>query len=159
MDVSRKAPCRVYVLDDDNAVCDSVTGFLEDSGFDAHGFRRAETFLESYDGTPGYLLLDIHLDTSDGLAFAQRAVVGRLPLSLVIMTGSIDPEKRWLAHHVGSTAVLQKPFSAEALLAALADAPRPAAVVGSAQMADSTIPDTACPAISLNVTAPSQFAY
>jgi FixJ family two-component response regulator len=122
MDKQSSPECRVFILDDDDAVRESVSQFLELNGFAVEGFSAPDAFLDAYDGGPGHLLLDVHLGRGDGLQFARRALLGKLPLSVVIMTGSADPEKRQLARQLGTAGLLLKPFSAESLLAALAEA-------------------------------------
>lgn len=108
---------RVFVLDDDEAVRDSVSQFLRLNDFDVRSFGSAEDFERAYDGAPGCLLLDIHLTVGHGLVLARDKIVGKLPLALIFMTGSIDPEEIEAASAIDSASVLRKPFASELLIA------------------------------------------
>lgn len=51
----------VYIVDDDEAVRDSIRLLLESSGFVAREFASADLFLRTDTGDMGCLLLDLHM--------------------------------------------------------------------------------------------------
>ncbi len=107
----------VAVVDDDQAVRDSLRFLLETAGFIVDTFDSACDFLAaSMDGEPAYLLIDQHMPTLTGLdlllRLRERGVVG--PVAL--MTGSPSAELSRRAQELGVTIVMEKPLAEEILL-------------------------------------------
>ena len=87
-----KAPT-VYVVDDDEAVRDSIKELVESVDLKAETFSSAQSFLESYiTDQPGCLVLDVRMAKMSGLALQARLreVGATLPIILVSGHGDIN---------------------------------------------------------------------
>ena len=122
----------VVVIDDDEAVLDSLRVLLESEGFDVETFERASIFLQGFDGKlPGCLVTDVRMPEMDGLELLQ-ALSARGPLPpVIVVTGHGDVPMAVQAMKLGARDLLEKPFAPAALIAsirnALTAAARPAA--------------------------------
>ena len=71
----------VYVVDDDEAVRDSVQWLLEGRGYRVRCFDSAESFLSRYDAREvACLLVDIRMGGMTGLELQSRLIEIRSPL-------------------------------------------------------------------------------
>jgi FixJ family two-component response regulator len=108
----------VRIVDDDEAVRDSLEALLVVSGFEVETFDSAESYLAEAGGG-GCLLLDVHMPGIGGLGLMQElAGRGRL-VPVVILTASRDPWIRDQALALGARGVLTKPVPQGELIAAL----------------------------------------
>ncbi len=58
----------VFIVDDDEALCDSLSEFLGSEGLRVQCFNSAEAFLSAYDERqPGCLVLDVRMRGMSGL--------------------------------------------------------------------------------------------
>ena len=81
----------VYIVDDDEAVRDSLRWLLEGSGFNVRTFHSAESFLNAY--TPGHfavLILDVRMGGMSGIELHDELLRQRYDLPLIFMTGHGD---------------------------------------------------------------------
>jgi two-component system response regulator FixJ len=111
----------VAVVDDDEAVRDSLRFLLETAGFGVDTFESACQFLsERGKDTPDCLLLDQHMPRVTGLDLLRqlRDRGHRLPVAL--MTGSPSEDLARRARELGVAEILEKPLAEEALLRFLA---------------------------------------
>jgi len=113
----------VVVIDDDEAVLDSLRVLLELEGFNVETFERASTFLQRFEGRlPGCLLTDVRMPEMDGLELIQ-ALSRRGPLPpVIVMTGHGDVPVAVQAMKLGARDFIEKPFDPHALLASVQDA-------------------------------------
>jgi two-component system response regulator FixJ len=114
---------RVVVIDDDEAVLDSLRVLLEAQGFEVDTFDRARAFLEQPKGAPpGCLVTDVRMPDMDGLELLQ-ALSARGPLPAVILiTGHGEVALAVQAMKLGARDFIEKPFEPHALLASIHDA-------------------------------------
>lgn len=123
---------RVVVIDDDEAVLDSLRVLLESEGFEVETFERASAFLQRFEGRPpGCLVTDVRMPDMDGLELLQAlSVRGPLP-PVIVITGHGEVPMAVQAMKLGARDFLEKPFAPADLIAsirnALAAAARPAA--------------------------------
>lgn len=111
---------RVYIIDDDAAVRDSLCRFLRISGFDANDFASADLFLASLSTIePGCVVLDIHMPGLSGLDAQQLLKDRGSPLPVIILTGSADIAMAVRAMKNGAVEFIEKPYEGSSLLAAL----------------------------------------
>ncbi|MDR2853114.1 MAG: response regulator transcription factor [Burkholderiaceae bacterium] len=108
----------VYVVDDDEAVRDSLQWLLEGKDYQVRCFESAESFLYRYDPYEvACLIVDLRMAGMSGLELQERLIEARSPLPLVVVTGhgdipvAVDSMKR------GAMDFIQKPFNEEVLLA------------------------------------------
>lgn len=112
----------VHVIDDDEAVRESLEALLMASGFEAEIYSAAEDFLARAPSHDGCLLLDINMPGMSGLDLLQHlADLGRQNLA-VVLTANPDERLRQRARELGVAAFLTKPVTESDLLSAIADA-------------------------------------
>ncbi len=113
----------VYVVDDDDAVRDSLRILLESHGLAVEDFGTAPDFAQHYRHRPlECLLLDHNLPGINGLDFLASPAAASFRLPVILMTGAFDRSIRERAKAAGVAAFLQKPIASEALLAAIKEA-------------------------------------
>jgi two-component system, LuxR family, response regulator FixJ len=112
----------VAVVDDDEAVRDSLKALLESYAYDVRDFTSPEEFLRA--GHPAAdgvvcLILDLHMPGMGGVAFLEllRRRGSRLPV--IVITGRTDSLLRKRVESAGVVAMLEKPVDDEILLATL----------------------------------------
>jgi FixJ family two-component response regulator len=109
----------VYIVDDDEAVRDSLVTLLEARGYRTKAFANAEAFLESgaAPSLPGCLLLDVNLPGVGGLSLLQQIghVSPHLPVLMITGMGQVATAVQ--AMKAGALDFLEKPLDADALFA------------------------------------------
>jgi len=126
-------PAKIYIVDDDDAVRDSLDAFLTASGYDVHGFASPREFL-AVAGTIefGCVLVDLQMPGMDGLELKKRLNQLNIDLPVVVVTGHGDIATAVAAMRAGAKDFIEKPFTDEAILAGirigLADRPKPSVV-------------------------------
>ncbi len=107
-------------MDDDSAVRDALSALLRVAGFNVDLFASAEAFLSS---APllglGCLVLDVRMPGMSGLELQEQLASSGAPLPIVFITAHADASLRARALAAGAVDFLQKPFSDDALLAAI----------------------------------------
>lgn len=114
----KRAFATIYVVDDDDAVRDSLCALLEAHGFVVQDFSSSEAFLAGYDGrSHGCLVLDLHLPRFGGLVVLEslRKQIGS-SLPVVLITGHGGRTTRVAALEAGADRYLEKPFDPGELL-------------------------------------------
>ena len=101
----------VYVVDDDEAVRDSLQWLLEGQDYRVRCFDSAESFLSRYDPREvACLLVDIRMGGMTGLELQSRLVEARSPLPIVFITGHGDVPMAVGTMKKGAMDFIQKPF-------------------------------------------------
>jgi two-component system response regulator FixJ len=110
-------PARVVVVDDDEAVLDSLRVLLESEGFEVETFQRASIFLQRFKGElPGCLIADVRMPDMDGLDLLQ-ALAARGPLPpVIVITGHGEIPMAVRAMKLGARDFLEKPFDTADLI-------------------------------------------
>ena len=112
----------VHVIDDDEAVRESLAALLFASGFETETYDSAEDFLARAPDHRGCLLLDVNMPGMNGLDLLQHlADLGRRTAA-VVLTANPDGWLRQRARQLGAAAFLTKPATETDLLHAIADA-------------------------------------
>jgi FixJ family two-component response regulator len=107
----------VYVVDDDEAVRDSLQWLLEGKGYRVRCFDSAESFLSRYDAREvACLIADIRMGGMTGLELQNRLIEGRSPLPIVFITGHGDVPMAVDTMKKGAMDFIQKPFNEEQLV-------------------------------------------
>jgi FixJ family two-component response regulator len=110
----------VRVVDDDESVRRSVSDLLRSVGFPVATYGSAQDFLAADEpGTPGCLVLDVHLPGLTGLDLQQELVGTERALPIVFLTGLGDIPMSVRAIKSGAVEFLTKPFDTRALLEAV----------------------------------------
>ena len=113
----------ITIVDDDEAVRDSLALLLNFRGYRTRAFASAEDCLRAWQPDwRGCLLLDLRMGGMDGLAL-QRALAERgNTLPIVFLTGHGDLAHARAALKGGAIDFLEKPYEEAALLAAVDEA-------------------------------------
>jgi len=107
----------VYVVDDDEAVRDSLQWLLEGKGYRVRCFDSAESFLSRYDAREvACLIVDIRMGGMTGLELQNRLLESRSPLPIVFITGHGDVPMAVDTMKKGAMDFIQKPFKEDQLL-------------------------------------------
>ena len=107
----------IYVVDDDEAVRDSLSVLLEARDYIVRTFAAAPEFLAAAPTLrPGCLISDIRMPEMDGLELQQRLIERHLPFPLIVITGHGDVPLAVRAMKAGAVDFIEKPFAVEAIL-------------------------------------------
>lgn len=113
----------VFVIDDDVELCATVRRILATAGYDVVVHHTADEFLVgSGPHLSGCVLLDIRMPGLSGPELHRRLVADGAELAVVIASGHADVPSSVEAMKLGAVDVIEKPFSKERLLAAIAGA-------------------------------------
>jgi FixJ family two-component response regulator len=108
-------PYRIAVVDDDQAVCDSLRFLLEVMGYLVETFLSADAFLAADHQGIVRLILDHDMPQMTGLQLAEKLLAAERGLPILLTTGSPLPDIVARAGALGIQ-VLEKPPSDEDLL-------------------------------------------
>jgi len=107
----------IYVVDDDEAVRDSLQWLLEGKDYRVRCFDSAESFLSRYDAREvACLIVDIRMGGMTGLELQSRLMESRSPLPIVFITGHGDVPMAVDSMKKGAMDFIQKPFKEDQLL-------------------------------------------
>lgn len=107
----------VYIVDDDDAVRDSVSMLLRSVGQSSTGFPNGQAFLEAYDGSgPACALFDMRMPGISGMELLREVRERGWQLPVIIITGHGDVPMAVEAMKTGALDFLPKPFREEDLL-------------------------------------------
>jgi len=115
--VSEAAAPRVLVVDDDTALADVVSRYLEREGFDVEVANDGASGLERALATlPDLVVLDLMLPVLDGLEVCRRLrTAGDVPI--IMLTARDDEIDRILGLELGADDYVTKPFAPRELAA------------------------------------------
>ena len=120
----------VYIVDDDEAVRDSLQWLLEGKDYNVRCYDSAETFLNRYDAREvACLIVDIRMGGMSGLELQDKLLERKSPLPIVFITGHGDVPMAVNTMKKGAMDFIQKPFKEEELLglsSACSKKPKPA---------------------------------
>jgi len=107
----------VYLVDDDEAVRDSLQWLLEGKDYVVRCFDSAESFLSRYDSREvACLIVDIRMGGMSGLDLQDKLIERKSLLPIVFMTGHGDVPMAVNTMKKGAMDFIQKPFKEEELL-------------------------------------------
>jgi RNA polymerase sigma factor (sigma-70 family) len=106
----------VYVVDDDDAVRDSLQWLLEASRYRVFGFDSAEAFLAGYDPAAiAVAILDVRMPGMSGLQLQEELLARETTLPIVFITGHGDVPMAVNTMKRGAVDFIEKPFDQGAL--------------------------------------------
>jgi len=113
----------VYVIDDDDAVRDSLAFLLASAKVPARTFGSVNAFLEAFPTlAPGCVITDVRMPEVDGLELLKRLRAMSPALPVIVITGHGDVPMAVEAMKIGAVDFLEKPFDDDALLASVRSA-------------------------------------
>jgi two-component system, LuxR family, response regulator FixJ len=108
---------KVYVIDDDEAVRDSLDFLLGSAGFDVAMFESAHHFLNAVSNIDfGCVLSDVRMPGIDGIELLKRLKATHGAFPVLIMTGHGDVPLAVEAMKLGAVDFLEKPFEDDRLI-------------------------------------------
>jgi two-component system response regulator FixJ len=111
---------RVYIVDDDEAVRNSLSVLLESKAFAVKSFASTVEFLAAASSLrPGCLIVDIRMPEMDGLELQQHLIDRSLNFPLIVITGHGDVPVAVRAMKAGAVDFIEKPFTYEAIFDSL----------------------------------------
>ncbi len=107
----------VFVVDDDEAMRDSIACLLDSVNLPSRMFSDARAFLEFCDPhQQGCVLLDIRMPGMSGMELLENLRANGVTLPIIIITGHGDVPLAVRALKLGAFDFVQKPFHADDLL-------------------------------------------
>lgn len=107
----------VFIVDDEEAVADSIALLLRSVGLQTRIFPDASSFLRDYrPQMTGCLLLDVRMPRMGGLELQQELNRKRCTLPVIFITGHGDVPMAVEAMRAGAMDFLQKPFNDDELI-------------------------------------------
>lgn len=102
----------VYIVDDDEALRDSLIWLLESTGLKSLAFDSAENFLAAYNPRMnGCLVLDIRMPGMSGLELHEKLLSMHSTLPIIFITGHGDVPMAVSALKKGAIDFIEKPFN------------------------------------------------
>ncbi|MDV2114690.1 response regulator transcription factor [Alcaligenes faecalis] len=109
---SPQMPCTIYVVDDDEAVRDSLRWLLEANGYRVRCFASGEEFLSAYDPTQvAVLIVDVRMPGMSGLELQEALITRKSTIPIVFITGHGDVPMAVSTMKKGAVDFLEKPFN------------------------------------------------
>lgn len=115
-----KIPRLVYVVDDDEAVRDSLRWLLEANRYQVACFATAEEFLASYDPARlACLILDVRMPGMSGLELQEQLIARHANLPILFISGHGDVPMAVTTMKKGAADFIEKPFNEAELRASV----------------------------------------
>jgi two-component system response regulator FixJ len=123
----------IYIIDDDPAIRRSLERLLDAVGFRVASYATPKEFLGVAANLPmGCALLDIRMPEMDGFAVQARLLLINPDLPVIVMTAQGDVQTAVRAMKAGAVDFIEKPYSDDALVAAIESALKIGAAKGRA---------------------------
>lgn len=112
-----KQDTTVFIVDDDDAIRDSMSMLMQTIGLHSRSFASAQEFLEGFNTSqPGCLVLDIRMPGMSGLELQQELHKRHSMLPIIFVTGHGDVPMAVQAIQNGAADFIQKPFRDQDLI-------------------------------------------
>jgi len=112
----------IYIVDDDEALRDSLVWLLESSGHRVCAWESAESFLRDYlPAMTGCLVLDVRMPGMSGLELFEELKRRHCTLPVIFITGHGDVPMAVSAVKKGAVDFIEKPFSERDMLSLIAE--------------------------------------
>lgn len=107
----------VFIVDDDQAVSETLTLLLRIEGFSTQSFNEGGSFLAAARvASPACVILDLHLPGRSGLEVLKELSELKFAAPIIVMSGQSDIATVVTAMKRGALDFLEKPFAASAML-------------------------------------------
>ncbi|MCP5446347.1 MAG: response regulator transcription factor [Chromatiaceae bacterium] len=113
----------VFVVDDDQAMRNSLKWLIESVGMKVETYSTADEFIRNYyPGRAGCLLLDVRMPGMSGLELQEHFLKHQINIPIIIITGHGDVPMAVRAMKSGAVDFIEKPFNDEMLLESIRNA-------------------------------------
>jgi FixJ family two-component response regulator len=109
---------RVYVVDDDPELRESLTMMIESMGLNVDAYSSAEAFLDAYQessDSPVCMVLDVRMPGLSGLGLQQMLAADQSNIPIIMISGCADIPMAVKAMRAGALDFLEKPISSQTL--------------------------------------------
>ncbi|NLY64657.1 MAG: response regulator transcription factor [Alcaligenaceae bacterium] len=104
--------CTIFIVDDDEAVRDSLRWLLEANGYQVQSYESGEKFLENYNpSVVSVLIADVRMPGMTGLELQEELIKRNAPVPIVFITGHGDVPMAVSSMKKGAVDFLEKPFN------------------------------------------------
>ena len=108
---------KVFIADDDPAICESMSMILEDEGYDVTTTTEGEVVSKITAALPDIILLDIWMSGVDGRDVCQHLKYEKKTKQIPVIMISANKDTEQIANNCGADGFLAKPFDMNDLLA------------------------------------------
>src|SRR6266540_2467895 len=111
-------PIRIALIDDDEAVLDSLKLYFDRQGIRTTCFSAAAAFLEAKDiaGAFDCVVADVRMPGLSGLDLVRKFTADGLVIPIILITGHGDVDMAVSAIKIGAFDFIEKPFDEKRLL-------------------------------------------
>ena len=110
----------ISIVDDDDALRNSLDDLIRSIGFQTQGFPSADAFLSSNQARDtACLILDVRMPGMNGLDLQRQIVATNWRIPIIFITSHADDDARARALQAGAVAFLYTPFREDELLNAI----------------------------------------
>jgi len=110
----------VHIIDDDQALRESLAFLLRTAQLEVRSFDSAKTFLEALpDASVGCVITDIRMSDMSGIDLLRRLKELKLGVPVIVITGHGDIALAVEAMKIGAADFFEKPFNDDLLLASV----------------------------------------
>ena len=107
----------VYVVDDDEAVRESLSWLISSVGLKVETYASAQEFLDAFDAEcPACLIVDVRMPGMNGLELQRRLADKSICLPVIVVTGHGDVQMAVHAMKDGAFDFIEKPYNDQAIL-------------------------------------------
>ena len=111
----------IFVVDDDDAVRDSICMLLESYGVASRSYASGEVFLKNLSSEHGCLLTDVNMPGMNGLQLLDELRGRGILFPVIVMTGEPHRSVQVAVDQAGAM-LLRKPFRPRELITCLEEA-------------------------------------
>ncbi|KAB2913253.1 MAG: response regulator [Hyphomicrobiaceae bacterium] len=114
----------IALVDDDDAVLDSLRLYFTATGYDVAAFAEADSLLKALSEglEPDCIVSDIRMPALSGLELQRELSARKIAIPLILITGHGDVEMAVGAIKAGAHDFIEKPFDERRLLTSIEDA-------------------------------------
>jgi len=115
--IDAHAPQCVYIVDDDQAMRESLEFLVSSVGLEVRTFSSATDFLDRVDAkASGCIVLDVRMPGMSGLDLQEHLSQNRFAMPVIVVTGHADVPMAVRALKSGAYDFIEKPFNDQVLL-------------------------------------------
>jgi two-component system response regulator FixJ len=110
----------IYIVDDDEAVRDSLSVLFAVEGLGVRSEGSAQALLDDLPPAgPGCIITDVHMSDMSGVELLRRLKALQVPLPVIVTTGRAGAALAAEAMAAGAAAFIEKPFGADEIVSAV----------------------------------------
>ncbi|MBV8096013.1 MAG: response regulator transcription factor [Acetobacteraceae bacterium] len=123
---AQRLPNSVHIVDDDEAVRDSLRDMLEEAGYRAQTWASGIDLLQAVERLePGCIIVDVRMPEIDGLTLMARLRAHNIKLPIIVITGHGDVPMAVQAMKTGAIDFIEKPFAKQVIINSIRMALKP----------------------------------